>query len=63
MYSQELYELMESEYRKRGASNNAAQITLRENHLKSVLQSRGEEEEEVKDMIPNDFDAYHFFRG
>lgn len=60
MYSQELYELMESEYRKRGASNNAAQIISRENHLKSVLQLRSEEE--VKDMILNDFDSYHFFR-
>ena len=60
MYSQELYELMESEYKKRGASNNASQIMSRENHLKFMLQLRSEEE--VKDMIINDFDAYHFFR-
>lgn len=59
-YSDELYLIMESEYRKRGASNNGAQILSRDNHLKFMVSKYGEEK--VKDMILNNFDSYHFLR-
>lgn len=58
LYSPELYKLMEDEYRKHGASCNAAQLDLRSWKLnKMVVKYR---ESQIKDMLLNDFDSYHF---
>ena len=54
---EELHNLMENEYNKRGASNNAAQLTLRYNVLKTILNNNGYKK--TKDLLINNFNLFH----
>lgn len=60
MTKEELYRFMESEYRKRGASNNGAQLIMRSNHFDFMVEFLGLKE--VERMLKEDFDMYHFWR-
>ena len=57
----ELYLLMEEKFLERGASNNAAQISIRYAIFTKMVSSYGADK--VKNMLENDFDRYHRIGG
>lgn len=57
LYSKELYRLMEDQYRKHGASCNAAQLELRSRKLNKMIIKCGEVA--VRCLLLHDFDLYH----
>lgn len=52
-----LWSLMEQTYRANGASNNGAQLMIRSDALDYMLKHYSENE--IRDMLLNDFDKYH----
>lgn len=61
MDNMELWRLMEDCYKKHGASSNDAQLIMRGNALEYMRKNYSDEE--IKDMLLNQFGKYHELSG